>query len=119
MSAESDLYSALSGRSTLTALVGTRIDPDAIPEGNALPAVVYQRSSTSPVTTIGGVTVAEDVLFEITAWAETRTAADAVADEVAAAVTGAGNPPADRQTGYDSECGLFACTIGCQWWRAF
>jgi len=119
MSSESELYSALSGRAGLTALVGTRIDPDAIPEGSALPAVVYQRSSTSPVTTIGSVTVAEDVRFAITAWAETRTAADAVADQIDAAVAAAGNPSADRSSGYDPECGLYACTIECQWWHAF
>jgi len=119
MSSESDLYAALTARAGLTALVGTRIDPDAIPEGRALPAIVYQRASTTPVTTIGGVEVAEDVRFAITAWAETRTAADAVADQIAAAIATAGSPTADRTTGYDPECGLYACTIECDWLHTF
>lgn len=119
MSSESDLYAALSGRAGLTALVGTRIDPDAIPEGHALPAVVYQRASTLPTMTIGGVIVAESVRFSVTAWAETRTGADAVADQIAAAVAAAGNPSVDRSSGYDQECGLYACSIECDWWHAF
>jgi len=41
MSAESELYAALSGHAALTALVSTRIYPDAIPEDQPLPAVVY------------------------------------------------------------------------------
>ena len=119
MSSESDLYTALSGRAGLTALVSTRIFPDAIPEGDALPAVVYQRASTTPVTTIGGVTLAEDVRFAITAWADTRATAESVADQIAAAIAGLGNPYADRSTGYDPECGLYAVTVECDWWHPF
>ena len=52
MSAEANLYSALTARAALTALVGNRIFPDVIPEDCALPAIVYQRASTSPVTTV-------------------------------------------------------------------
>lgn len=119
MSSESDLYTALSSRAGLTALVSTRIFPDAIPEGDALPAVVYQRASTAPVTTIGGVTLAEDVRFAITAWAATRASAESVSDQVAAAIAGVGNPYADRSTGYDPECGLYAVTVECDWWHPF
>ena len=119
MSAEADLYSALTARVALTALVSTRIFPDAIPEGCALPAIVYQRASTSPVTTISSVVVAEDVRFVITAWAETRTAADAVSDEVGAALATAGNPLVDRSTGFDAECGLHAVSVDSDWWHAF
>jgi hypothetical protein len=94
MSAETDLYAALSGRAALTALVGARIYPDAIPEGDALPAIVYQRAGTVPSTTLGNVTLAEQVRFGITAWSETRIAADAVV-------------------------GLHAVTIECDWWHTF
>lgn len=117
MSAESALYSALSGASGLTALVGTRIYPDVIPEDADLPAVVYQRAGTSPVTTIGNVTVAENIRFVITAWAETRTAADAVAVEIGPALAAAENPAVDRSTGYDPECGLYAATVDVDWWH--
>lgn len=119
MSSESDLYSALTSRAGLTALVSTRIYPDAIPEGDALPVVVYQRSSTSPVTTIGSVTVAETVRFSVTAWSDTRASAESVADQVAAAMAAAGNPMVDRSAGFDAECGLYAVTVDCDWWHVF
>lgn len=115
MSAETELYAALSGQAGLTALVSTRIYPDAIPEGKPLPAVVYIRSSTQPTYTIGGVLVCEDVHFMITGWAESRSDADAVADEIAAALTLAGNPSLDRSGGFDAETGLFAASIECDW----
>lgn len=119
MSAETDLYAALSAHPDLAALVGGRIYPDAMPEGEALPAVVYQRSSTAPVTTISSVTVAEEVLFAISAWAETRESAEAVANYVAEAIAAAGDPYTDRTGGFDPECGLFVATIECDWWHVF
>ena len=119
MSAETELYAALSGRAGLTALVSTRIYPDAIPEGEPLPAVVYIRSSTVPTYTIGGSLVCEDAHFMITAWAESRTNAEAVADQVAAALISSENPALDRSGGFDAETGLFAASIETDWfWTA-
>ena len=119
MSAETDLYAALSGRASLTALVGTHIYPDAIPEGDTLPAVVYQRGGTEPITTLQNQTVAEQVRFGITAWSKSRITADAVADEIVTAISGASNPLADRSSGFDSEMGLHAVTVECEWWHTF
>lgn len=119
MSAETDLYAALSGRAALTALVGLRIYPDAIPEDDDLPAVVYQRSGTEPITTLQNITVAEHVTFGITAWSKTRIAADAVADEIVTALSGANNPLTGRSSGFDSEMGLYAVTVECDWWHTF
>jgi hypothetical protein len=48
MSAETELYAALSGAAGITALVGSRIYPDAIPEEVALPALVFSRQATEP-----------------------------------------------------------------------
>lgn len=115
MSAETQLYTALSGWSGLNALVADRIFPDAIPEGQGMPAVVFIRVSTSPTHTIGGQLVCEDVRFAITAWSPTRAAAEAVADEIALALAAAGNPKADRSSGYDNEVGLFAVTTEVDW----
>ena len=82
MSAETELYAALSGAAGITALVSNRIYPDAIPEEVALPALVFSRLSTEPVVSISGQKFAETVRFQITAWGVTRTAADAVAVQV-------------------------------------
>lgn len=46
MPIESALYSKLTGSSSVTALVSTRIYPNAIPQNVALPAVAYQVIST-------------------------------------------------------------------------
>lgn len=119
MSAESDLYTALSGWPGLAAVVGNRIYPDAIPENQALPAVVYVRASTAPTRTIGGLLVCEDIRFSLTAWAKSREAAAAVADQISAALEAAGNPAADRSGGYDEQVGLFAASIETDWfWQA-
>jgi len=119
MSAETDLFSALSASSALATIVGTRIYPDAIPEDKAPPAVVYQRANTSPVTTINGITLAEEVRFSITAWSKTRAQADSAADAIAAALVVANHQAADRSAGIDTETGLFATSIDVDWFHVF
>ena len=111
MTAEEQLYAALSGRAGLTALVGLRIYPDALPENAPLPAVVFVRASTNPTYTIGGVLVAEDVRLAITGWAETRAEVEPVGDQIRLALEATGNQITDRSSGFDNEVGLFAVTI--------
>lgn len=119
MSAETELYAALTGRAGLVALVSDRIYPDAIPESRALPSVVFIRSSTAPTYTIGGALACEDAHFMITSWAESRASAESIADEISAALTISGNPIVDRSGGYDAETGLFAASVEANWfWSA-
>ncbi len=119
MSSETDLYAALAASTALAALVGNRIYPDAIPEDKAPPAVVYQRANTTPVTTISGQTLAEEVRFSVTAWAKTRATADAAGDAIAAALAIAEHPYADRSAGIDTETGLFATAVEVDWFHVF
>lgn len=119
MSAETDIYAALTASSALASIVGTKIYPDAIPEDKSPPAVVYQRANTAPVTTINGITLAEEVRFSITAWSKTRAQADSAADAIAAALVAADHQAADRSAGTDSETGLFATTIDVEWFHVF
>lgn len=118
MSAETELYAVLSGSAGLTALVNLRIYPDAIPENEPLPAVVFVRAGTNPTYTIGGVLVCEDARFQISAWGNTRASAEAVADQVATLLRSAGNPAVDRSSGFDGEVGLYAVTLECNWFRS-
>lgn len=111
MSAESNLYAVLGGHAPLTALVAGRIYPDAMPEDTAYPAVVYGRQSTEPVVTISGDKHGEFAVMQISAWAKTRTAADAVGDAVESALLTAREVPTGRQGGFDAETGLFATLI--------
>lgn len=111
MSAESTLYSTLSGYAALTSLVSTRIYPDAMPEEVAYPAVVFSRAGTEPVVTIGGQMVGEFVSLHIECWAETRTSADAVASAVVAGLLASGEQHTGRSAGFDPEAGLYASMI--------
>lgn len=118
MSAETQLYATLSAHAGLTALVGTRIYPDAIPENSALPAVVYIRANTVPTYSIGGVLLCEEVRLALSGWSKTRAEAEAVADQVQAALQASGNPITDRNSGFDNEVGLYAVTIDVEWFIA-
>lgn len=111
MSAESDLYAILSGDAAITALVGTRIYPDAMPEETTYPAIVFSRTSTEPVGTISGQRFGEFASMQVGCWAKTRGASDAVATAVTDALIVAGEMDTARQGGFDPETGLFATTV--------
>lgn len=115
MSAETELYAVLSGAAGLTALVGNRIYPDAIPEDAALPAVVYARASTEPVLSVSGQKFAETARLTISAWAKTRTAAAAAGDQIEAALLAAWQPALNRSSVFDGEVGLYAATVESDW----
>lgn len=81
MSVEADIILALKG------LVGGRAYPDAAPAGVAKPYLVYQQ--------VGGVALSflerqfvptKNGRFQVSAWADTRIAAAALADQIEAAM---------------------------------
>lgn len=116
MSAESDLYTVLSSYAPLTALVSTRIYPDAIPEDKALPAVVYSTEAATPEWCLNNSLAATGYRFRIAAWGTTRTAAAAVGDAIVAALLAAGVPYDNRFSGFDAEVGQFADVTEITWW---
>lgn len=111
MSAETELRAGLVAHGPLVALVGQRIYPDAIPEDKPLPAVVYVRSGTERIRSTSGRNFGEWVDVSIQCWAETRTQADAVADEVIAAVESIEQDVTDRSGLADLEVGLSGVSI--------
>ncbi len=116
MSAETALYAVLSGYAPLTALVSTRIFPDAIPEDKALPAVVYGNEGATPEVCLNNDIAATATRFRIAAWGTTRTAAAAVGDQIVAALIAAGVPYDNRFSGFDAEVGQFADITEITWW---
>lgn len=96
MSAETDLYSTLSGAAPVSAIVGTDIYPDAAPQELDPPFIVYNRIGTEPTTTIHGTVVATKVTFEVLCLAETRAVVEDLADKVVAALVTAGFEYLDR-----------------------
>jgi len=111
MSAETQLYAALSAYAGLSALVSTRIYPDVLPERAAYPAVVFSRERTVPIRSISNHYFGADVAMQIGCWAASRSAADAVAVAVAAALTAAGLAEQGRTAGYDPETDLYATVL--------
>jgi len=72
---EQGIYALLSGATTITALVSTRISPDRRKKGEALPALVYRVSFSDPIKTLAGPHASmtrSDI--QITAFATTRAA---------------------------------------------
>lgn len=74
MSFESNLYSALSGEATITALVSTRIYPNKLSVGVTFPAVVYDVTSDVPITDMDGHDGYDKIRVGITAWARDGSA---------------------------------------------
>lgn len=112
MSAETLLYSTLSGAAAVTAIVSTRIYPDVVPQDATLPCVAFNRIDTVYHTTIhSAVPVAETAILEITCMSSTRVNADALADAVLAAVGAAGYVPSGRRGEIDAENALWASVL--------
>jgi hypothetical protein len=117
MSAETELYAALSASAGLAALVSTRIYPDAIPENKALPAVVYSLDGAAPIYGLGNEKHATPTQIKIVAWGTTRTAASAVGDEIALALIAISLPADNRYSGFDAEVGEYADVTEITWWE--
>lgn len=88
MSLETQLYAALNVAG-VTALVGIRIYPDVVPLEKGLPAISYGRLSTDFYPVLDSSIAAARGGFEVWCMGDTRTAADALTDAVAAAIAAA------------------------------
>lgn len=111
MSAETEVYAALSGHAGLTAIVSTRIYPDVLPEKTIYPAVVFSRESTNPIRSISGHYFGADVSLQVGCWGNTRTEADAAGTQAEAALIASGMFPRGKNSGYDPETDLYASII--------
>lgn len=85
-SVEASLYSRLSGYAGLSALVGTRIYPDHMPQSPTYPAVVYERQVTERESAMGSDTGNVSALFTVESHATTFTGALNVATQVLGAL---------------------------------
>ena len=116
MSAESDLYAALSGAAAVTAIVGSgssaRIYPDVVPHDRQIPSIAYARVGTEFVGTIHtGAPAAQRAQIEIACMSTKRADAETLADAVLTAVGLAGFYPLDRRAELDTENNLWATVL--------
>lgn len=82
------IEAALKAHAGTAALVGTRVTAFILGEGMTLPAITYQRVSTSPEEAFGTNVGAMRERWQITAWATTASGAQAVADQVISCLNG-------------------------------
>lgn len=119
MSAESEFHALLSGHAPLAALVGGHIARNAIQQGPS--AFVVYASVHAPVYGLNGELHADQVTFSVQCWARTASGADAVADEVVAALSGAGAirgaTVLERADAHDAETGLDCVSLSIEWWQ--
>lgn len=114
---EKDLFDTLKNDATVAGLVGTRIYPLHMPQGVPMPAVVYQRISTTPINSLDGDTGVDAVRMQVSCWAATYLASRALSDAVRAAVTG--NMPAVTEmdmTDRDDELQYFRTIMDFRIW---
>lgn len=86
MSAPADLRTYLLANAGVSALIGTRMYPNALPQGATLPAVVYYLISSTHVQSLGGITAAGTCRVQLDCYAATRLAADGVSAPIVAAL---------------------------------
>lgn len=89
MSYQSDLYSALSGEASITAIVGSRIYADIADASATAPYLVYQVTSTSGETTHGGTRDVEFPSIQFSCWATGKASAIALASALNTFLDGA------------------------------
>ncbi|HEG43246.1 MAG TPA: DUF3168 domain-containing protein [Phycisphaerales bacterium] len=85
---EKAIYSLLSGDPTLSALVGTRIDPMIVPQGTAMPAVTYMQIPSWRDNTLDGPSGLVRSRWQINCWALTTAEARTVSNAVRQAIAG-------------------------------
>ena len=86
MSISTGLYAYLTGYAGLTALIVKRLYPLVLPQGVTLPAVRYQRISTSRLRSHSGPSGLAYPTFQFSVHAGTAASADAVAAQLTAAL---------------------------------
>lgn len=118
MSAETQAYTVLSGAAAVTAIVGTRIYPDAVPQEQAFPSVALLRTDTEYVTTIhSGVPLAAKVTLDVWCMAAGRKAAEDLADAVETALGGNSFNMAGRRPEFDEETNIHSTVLTVFYWQ--
>jgi len=121
MSAETQINAALLADGPVTAVVGSgsvaRIYPDFLAQEIILPGLVNQRAETEYVNTIHtGAAVASRIIMETWCLAETRIAAEQLADLVEPALTAAEFRIVGRRPEYDQDTLTYATVVSSEVW---
>jgi len=88
MTVEERLYSILTGDPGVAALIGTRLYPDAAPQGAALPYAQYDQAGREQAMTHDGPVDLNSYLMGISMFAASKAGAKSLARAVRAALNG-------------------------------
>lgn len=121
MSAETFTKTTLFSAAGVTAIVGaspaTRIWPDEAPNGAETPLIVFERADSDPIYTLNNTLATTRVRINISCWADTRLAAEALGDAVATAMLAATVPVAERDGAFNSDMQAYAAVVGFDIWE--
>lgn len=119
MSIETDFRALLAGHAGTAALVAGRIAHNAAPEGSAYPLIVFNAQHDRQFG-LDNTLLADQCTLTVQCWAATAVTADAVADQVIAALTlappFAGAVALTRTSAHDPELGLDGTVLTVEWW---
>lgn len=116
MSIESDFAALLAAYAPLAALVpAARISQNAVDPSIDPPYIVFTVTRT-PEFGLDNTKLAEALAFRVECWATTSLLADAVADQVVAALLADARVCTSRETGADPNLGLDATILAAEWW---
>jgi len=76
------LWSHVLGDANVSAIIGQRFFPDAIPQNEQIPAAVYQQISSVADETLDGASGLTFARYQISAWAATRREAKTLAEAI-------------------------------------
>lgn len=121
MSVEAKVYSALSGSTALTTLVGSAIYPELRMQSVALPAVVYSRASGFRVNSLQGYSNLENADIQVTVYTKSIDTRITIGNAVIGAISSAAELNAlvnDSPTDfYDDETEVFERSIMFSVWN--
>jgi hypothetical protein len=114
---QSDIYKLLSENAGITSLVSTRIYPIELPQGGAVPAIVYT-TNIVPVKSLDGESGLDNCFVEIVCWAENYLKAHLVAEAVRTAFesSGLGAMTDDMQDKRDEETRNYGVVMNTTVW---
>jgi len=117
VSAETDFRAILTGYTALTDIVpAARIAQNAVDDGVATPYIVF-KGKHFPDHGLDNTVLSTNVQFSVACWADDSLSADAVADQVVAALLADGVVHTERDSDFAPDIGLAFTLIIFDWWQ--
>lgn len=111
------IFGWLTGDTAVSALVGTAVYPNVIPEGKNPPAIVYQvMPMGGPYNYLSGVPGADRIVFQVTSWSISPTVARDIAHAARNVLELRGQVISPPMTDFDPETNAHAVRFDVSVW---